>query len=408
MNTPLEDRVHDALHRAADPLHRAPFDVTDVRRRARRIQRRRAVAAGAAVAAALAIAVPVGLTMTGPAQRSDVPPATQPPTVTGTVRIDPRSAPVGEPPAVPLVDSTARTVTVGDEVVTLPKSYEQVTQFGDGWIGAIRQEDGRWTVDWLTPDLEVEDSTQGNSELTVSPDGSRVAWAFFDGLAWRVLNHDTAREELERAGTPVPQGAAGSEVGTVGFVSDDEVLGYQLDEASGTFSYFLADAEDLVPYPGIEEPASASPATGMVAGRTTVDDGRSCAATFDGRTRSAEPLWTDCERELTPFSPDGSLLAAFPTADQGTDGDPPGVSILDAATGRPLVDFAVTPARSRVVDVATQVVWEDDEHLLATYTDGDQQYVVRLGLDGTVERVAGPVTVELGTVGLRVTPGAVR
>ena len=44
--TPLEDQVHDALHRTADPLQRAPFSVTDVRTRARRIQRRRAAVAG--------------------------------------------------------------------------------------------------------------------------------------------------------------------------------------------------------------------------------------------------------------------------------------------------------------------------------------------------------------------------
>src|SRR4051812_29953190 len=103
--TPLEDQVHDALHRTADPLERAPFTVTDVRGRARRIQRRRALAAGAAVAAVLAIAVPVGLGAIGPAQRSDVPPATQPtaPAITGTVRVDPRSAETSDTLAVPLL-----------------------------------------------------------------------------------------------------------------------------------------------------------------------------------------------------------------------------------------------------------------------------------------------------------------
>ena len=93
-HTPLEDQVHDALHRTADPLQRAPFTVTDVRTRARRIQRRRNMVAGAAVAAVLAIAVPVGLTMGGPLQRSEAPPVTQPPApeVTATVRPRLRSA----------------------------------------------------------------------------------------------------------------------------------------------------------------------------------------------------------------------------------------------------------------------------------------------------------------------------
>ena len=118
--TPLEDQVHDALHRTADPLQRAPFTVTDVRTRARRIQRRRAAVAGAAVAAVLAIAIPVGAGVVGPSPRSDVPPATQPPAprITETVRIDPLSAPVGAELAVPLINvddrawsSTARPST---------------------------------------------------------------------------------------------------------------------------------------------------------------------------------------------------------------------------------------------------------------------------------------------------------
>lgn len=401
MNTPLEDRVHDALHRAADPLQRAPFTVTDVQRRARRIQRRRAVAAGAAVAAALAIAVPVGLTMTGPAQRSDVPPANQPPTVTGTVRIDPRSAAVGDAPAVPLLDITGPTLTVGDEVLDLPTVYEQVSPYRDGWI-ALRNVDGVLSVDVLDRSFDVVETTSDNSELTVSPDGSRVANAWYDGTHWSVTNNDVAGEELERW-TSLPDGPFESTVGTVGFVSAAQVLAYQVDERSGTMSYFLAEGDAVLELPWLDQAVSASPVTGVVAARTTVADGRSCSAAFASRSGSEEPLWTDCERDLSQFSPDGSLLAAFPSREGG---DPTGLSVLDAATGRSLVDFEVTAADQRVVGIATQVTWEDDEHLLATYTDGDQQYVVRLGLDGSVERVAGPVTVEPGTVALRLTPGA--
>src|SRR5687768_10027033 len=97
-STPLEDQVHDALHRQVDPMLHSPLTVTDIRQRARLIQRRRTMAAGAAVAAALAVAVPVGLTMDGPARRSDVPPATQTPQITGPVLVDPRSARVGDAP----------------------------------------------------------------------------------------------------------------------------------------------------------------------------------------------------------------------------------------------------------------------------------------------------------------------
>jgi hypothetical protein len=191
-------------------------------------------------------------------------------------------------------------------------------------------------------------------------------------------------------------------VGTVGFVSDDEVLVYRLDERDGTITNYLAAGDQLVPLPWIDQAVSASPTTGVIAARTTTDDGSSCSATFDGRARSETPLWTDCDHELGPFSPDGAHVVGFsPTPD----GNHPGLSLLDAATGTSQVDFETTAARSRVVGIASQVVWEDDETLLATYVDGDQQYVVRLGLDGTVERVAGPVTADVGTLALRLTPG---
>lgn len=406
MNTPLEDQVHDALHRRVDPLQRTPFTVTDVQQRARRIQRRRTMAAGAAVAAVVAVAVPLALGMNGPAQRSDVPPATRTPQITGPVRIDPRSAPVGDAPQVPLVDTTGPTLIVGEESFDLPRAYDQITPYRDGWIALITV-DGVGMLDVLDQSFDRLDFETRDSDLTVSPDGSRVTWASYDGQHWSIPNNDVAGGEPERPWTTLPDGPYESAVGTVGFVSADEVLAYQLDQVDGTITTFLADGKDIVELPAIDQPESASPATGMIAARTFVDDGSSCGATFDGRSRSPEPLWTDCERSLGDFNAAGSLLFAFPSGDQVTDGDPPGVSVLDAATGESVVDFEVTRARDRGVGIA-DVVWEDDQTLLATYVDGNQQYVVRLGLNGTVERVAGPVTNDDFTLSLRLTPGTLR
>ncbi len=403
-STPLEDEVRDALHRQVDPLQRTPLGLTDVRRRASGIRRRRAITAGAAIAAVLAIAVPVGLAATGPARRADVPPATQTPQVSGTVRIDPRSAPVGDGPRVPLIDASGPTLVVGDQVLDLPKPYDQITPFRDGWI-AVRQVEGVGMLEVLDASFDVIEFETHDSPVTVSPDGTRVAWAAYNGDHWSVLNNDVVGVEVERPWTTLDEGLDGSEAGTIGFVSDDEVLTFQLDNRRGTISTFLADGDTIVDLPWVEQAVSASPATGMIAARATVADGRSCGATFDGRTRAPQPLWTDCSRTLADFNPDGSLVAAFPEGDQGSDGNPPGLSILDASTGRALVDFAVTGASGRAVGIATQVAWEDDETLLATYIDGNQQYVVRLGLDGTVERVAGPVTNNDFTVSLHLTPG---
>ena len=54
-----------------------------------------------------------------------------------------------------------------------------------------------------------------------------------------------------------------------------------------------------------------------------------------------------------------------------------------------------------MVGINPEVVWEDDDTVVATLVTGDRQYVVRLGLDGTVERVGGEaVEVDPGDVAL--------
>ena len=399
MNTPLEDRVHDALHRTADPLQRAPFTVTDVRTRARRIQRRRAVAAGAAVAAVLAVAVPVGLTMTGPrsAARSRRPPQT--PTYRGQVTIDPRSATISATPAgVPLLDLSVPSVPPVAPSSTCPSPTSSSPPTGTA--GSARSTStATFVLDVLDESFTVLDETPGASPLAVSPDAERVAWAYDAGDHWAVVNNDVAGQELERPFTSVPDGPVGTMVTVVGFVSDDEVLVSRLDGGDGTFSYYLADRDRLEPLPWLDQPASASPVTGTV----TAQDG-SCSATFDAHSPSGAALWRTCDHVLGPFSPDGALVVGFaPTPG----GDYPGLSLLDATTGASRVDFRVTMPKRHVVGIASQVVWEDDEHLLAVYTDNADQYVVRLGVDGSVERVAGPVTVEPGEYALRLTPGRV-
>ena len=103
--TPLEDQVHDALHRTADPLQRAPFTVTDVRTRARRIQRRRAAWPAPRSPPSWRSPSPSALGMVGPAPRSDVPPATsRPHPGSPGPSASTRSPPDGAEPAVPLIN----------------------------------------------------------------------------------------------------------------------------------------------------------------------------------------------------------------------------------------------------------------------------------------------------------------
>jgi hypothetical protein len=295
-NTPLEDQVHDALHRRVDPLQRSPLTVTDVRRRARRIQRRRTLAAGAAVAAALAVAVPVGLTMNDGVQRTELPPVTQTPQVTGPVRVDPRSASVGEAPAVTLVDTTGPSLTAGGETIGIPDAYEQITPYRDGWIATVKDDGGVRTVQVLDEDFGVEDNVPDTSPLTVADDGTRVAYAYYDGIRWIIVDHDTAGERAEET-TPLPDGPPEAAVRTIGFLPDGELVAAQVDLADGGETTFAVTAQGTTePLPGFTHAVSASPATGMVAGLIRVTGAESCSAVVDGRVRTGAEIWGTCNQ----------------------------------------------------------------------------------------------------------------
>ncbi|NYE37235.1 hypothetical protein F4692_002368 [Nocardioides cavernae] len=387
---PLEEQVHDALHRTADPLDRSPLSVTDVRTRARRIQRRRTVAAGAAVAAVLAIAVPVGLSLVDPGQRSEVPPATQPPAPTiasGIVKVDPLSAEAVEQAPVPLLDVDGPALLQPDgSTVDLPGDYEALTPYGDGWIGvAINDAPGvPWsTIEILDADLEVVNDPVATGGLVVSPDGTRVAWSEYDGTQWRVRLADAA-------GGPAsdhlvfPPGPEDHEVAPIGFVSDVEVAATQND-GRGVLSTFVGGGDSPGALPGPVEGRSASPVTGVVAGLKGSQDGRACSAVVEGVADAGATLWETCDHVLGPISPGGQyVLGSDPEADAYGS---PTLTVLDAATGEEVVTFeAALPPRT-AGGFATQLAWAGDDAVVARLFTGDDSAMMRLGLDGTVERI---------------------
>ena len=393
-HTPLEDQVHDALHRRVDPIQRAPLTVTDVRGRARRIQRRRAVAAGAAVAAVLAIAVPVGLSMNGPNQRSIVEPAPDvpdpAPTVRSTVTIDPRRAPVGDPTSITLIDVVAPSVTVAGETTALPADpyIDQIVAYLDGWmavIGEVTEAGEVLSVQQLDADLRVVDRvTDVSSALTVSPDRTRIAWAEHDGTSWSVVDRDAAGAREERR-TTLPPSPESAEVRVVGFLPDDGLVIGVRDPRNGTESTEVVLSDGTTrPLEGFLKPVSSSATTGLVAGQISSSDDGSCS----GVTDPGEPgttVWETCDNTVGEFSPDGQHLAGYAAYLDGYGS--PTLSILSATTGKRLVHFDIAGGRRSLTTFNTEVVWEDDSHLVTTVVTGGQQYVVRLGLDGSVERI---------------------
>ncbi|GAA5135953.1 hypothetical protein GCM10023339_74370 [Alloalcanivorax gelatiniphagus] len=389
--TPLEDQVHDALHRTADPLHRSPLTVTDVRTRAHRIQRRRSIAAGAAVAAVLAIAVPVGATMVGDGRRSDVPPATQPPSpeITGTVRIDPRSAQVVEELALPVINVNVPSLIVGGETVTLPHDYSQLTPYLDGWTGLAEADTAQgWlkTVHVLDAEMRVVDEFTQATELAVSPDAGRLAWAWYDGTRWVVVDRaaDGSREERQ---LPMPPGPQEETLQAVGFLPDDGIVLARTDPATGRHALLAMTPEGrTTTLPGFIRAGATDAAGGLVSGQTSFSGDGSCWKVVDATAGGAgATVWKTCDYSLLAFSPDGEHVVGL--TDYLTQDGSPTLAVLDAATGDPVIDFELAGSRTEVVGINPEILWEDVDTLVTTAATGGRQYVVRLGLDGSVERI---------------------
>ncbi len=387
MNTPLEDQVHDALHRRVDPLQRAPFDVTDVRRRARRIQRGRAAAAGVAVAAVLAVAVPFGLAATGPAQRTDVPPATQSPTtqspapvvVSGTVMVDPSSAETLAQTPVPLLDVDAPSLISPDGTTDLPGPFAVLTPYLDGWVG-VQMDEGAGTLRFLDADGAVQDAGSPTGGLVGSPDGTRVAWSEYTGSQWEVVVADPSGS-TEPVRTTFPPAPLEHRVEPVGFVAGDQVAVRAFDGSLDTKTYVVR-GDRPVEVPGLLEADSASAATGLVAGLSSLTADGACSAAVDEVGTTA---WETCQHAIGAFSPSGAYVVG---TDPEADGDgSPTVSVLDGSTGEEVVTFEADLPRRTVGGFWSQVAWEGDEALVVRLFRGDEYAIMRLGLDGTVRLI---------------------
>ena len=393
--TPLEDQVHAALHRRVDPIQHAPLTVSDVRRRAGRIQRRRAVAAGAAVAAVLAIAVPVGLSMNGPSQRGEVPPATQPPSPTpqlasGTVLVDPLTSEAVEDSRVPLMDFDGPSLITSDGTVDLPRVYDTLTPYLDGWVGVAVHDAPdlpEATVEFLDADLRVEDGGGApTGGLVVSPDGQRIAWSEYTGSRWQVIVADPSGG-TEWVYTTFPPAPEAHKVEPVGFVSADEVAVRTFDDSVQSTTY-VAGGGQPVEVPGLLQADTASPALGVVAGPTRYTRGGTCFAVVDGLARTGASVWDTCDHRVGPFSPTGTYVVGL---DPEADGNgSPTISVLRAATGEELMTFEAVLPRRTAGGFWTQMAWDGDEALVVRLWREGDPVMMRLGLDGSVQRIDIP------------------
>jgi hypothetical protein len=127
---------------------------------------------------------------------------------------------------------------------------------------------------------------------------------------------------------------------------------------------------------------SALSETGLRSVYTATGDTSSCS---DVVTTNGERLWKTCDHQLDSFSPDSTRAAAYlPYFDGVGSSD---IAAYDVASGQVLFDHSSTRQTQAFVSSS---VWEDDSHLLGTTFQGGSWYVVRYGVDGSMEIAVGP------------------
>lgn len=394
----LARRLGETMHRRADALHDTPLDLLDVRGRASTIRRRRQAGVGLAAAAAVAaVVLPLSLLPTGGSDRVEDPqPVDTPTPIEEPVPLDPRSAPEGAAPRVPYVEIDAKRLVTPSPAGAhdLPEAFPQVVPYRDGWIALTTDTPSQTGTRVVVLDggfREVEGTGMATG-IAVRDDGERVAWVEYTGSGWRLVNASTSGVETITSDvtTAGPEGPSAA----VGFLPGDQVVVESTDPRTYRSSYRVVgpDRTTTATFGGFNHVVSSSPVTGLVAGQTEFTGDGSCSGVMDPLSPARDLVWETCDHELGAFSPDGTYVVGLAPYSDGMGS--PSLAILDATTGEPVVDF-VSGRTARSAAQVADVVWEDATTLLATVTQGADQYVVRATIDGRLEVVAGPQPSEM-------------
>lgn len=403
------DLLTQTLRERADGVGGGSLDLESVRGRARGIRRRRTALRGAVAAMVATLAVPGGLAVNSALQtpgdeRPDQNIATQTPTPSPTTleerRLEGPTAltleglPQGPAPAIPYL-----TVDPAE-----PERKQLVTPDGtvdlDGELGpvqaAVSSGDG-WTVlaypgprvHRLDREGQVVGTEQyrAGEQIAVSHDGSHVLYVLIDPSDdAQLVTAAPTSGSTEPVNWRLPARPA---VTPVGFVDDETVVFTTTDDRGATVIYTATPGEEPKP---LDSPLIGANAAGdgLVYGFTDVTETEPsvCSAAVEARTGAM--LWENCDYSLPAgaLSPSGGLLLAHPGYVDGYGAL--SVSVLDASSGEPLVDFEQVDQRGQVT--ALQTGWETDQTLISVLADPRGSFAqVRLGVDGGSELAHGPV-----------------
>lgn len=402
----FDDRLREVFERHADDAPRVDL-TSGTLAQAQRIRTRRRVASGAALLVVAAVGIPVGASVllhdprssnvadkdsanTSPSD-SDNPQTTSRPidvALSGLSRGADPTVPyisgdqliqIGSASSVPGAPTTSKAVRA-----TALVDAATFTDGTGGWLTDKR--DGSVTFDpgTATTTLPNADSV---SQPAVDDDGS-VAWAAngvdVDGKpadAATIIYTDTLR-------------------GEPGYAYTDQLAVKQLTAVSNAVAVFNATTTDGTPVVGradlatpspaeVEQPwpqltslTAASPATGLMVGRTVTMTGspRPCLAmlSYD----DASELWRTCDWIPQEFSVDGSRVYAI--AANGDGFGPREVAVLDARSGQ-VVERFTTPG------TFGRATFEDADTLDIVTVEEGSSAIVRCQLPGSCELATDPM-----------------
>ena len=372
-----EQLLTTSLRARADHAAYTPTAVGDIVATARGIQRRqrRRNAALAVAAVVVAITVPTAVVLGMGGERTDGPtgPATST-TPSATHGTSLSSIERGPDPRIAYVDGH-EFVSADGTRSPLPVDYaiSAITPYHGGFLVADDAElegtvglhlfdnEGHEVDTWCTSGPPVLSADQLSTAFTTFP-CSKIHGQVSGVIRVGIASGMGDGESTQDPGMPIQ---------LVGMLGERVVFGGMF--GAGAWVTDLVNRPEVLPV--LTSVADADSASGLVAGQSRDSDGRD-GAILDpdtGRVVATVPGW-----QLGSFSPDGRYVSATQLRRSTAP-----VAIFEVNTGRMVLDEFGGAAGS---PNPTGVVWEDPTHLLVTVDSADDHAILRLGIDGRVER----------------------
>lgn len=407
MNT-YDDELRRELHGRADDLQaHQPLRLDDVLASARKTRNQRRLVTGLAAAAVIAVlAVPAGMVATSlgtsekispttPTQTpSPIPKPTPGPNGVLQVRLTSEGAGSGAKATVPFRYDGKINLPSGIQV-PVDGSFYSFARLGEGYIAIEPDRAGEPVVNFLDAEGKVVDSAStGGYDLAVSADGTVVAYSSQDGRLMTVwAGHEPVALGNDPGPVFEPAAIRGSKTCLEGGSATSGCLAYgnfqgnsegedphvEVWDAHGTHQTVrtVRSISALIETGGLGD--------SYLALLSATDDG-SCSGLVVETAGVEGPAipWQTCDYRFLGASPDSAYVIGVEAYGDGIGHG--FVSILDAQTGKAVVDFKPTDTDVFV----NNAVWDGETNtVLATVWDRDHWSLLRLSPDGAVDDVLG-------------------